>query len=104
MTKREREPEVRSARGGQVRVTTTSPAVAALLDLDYVYPLIELAPGQQIGADSSHTAVTAGDVRLRLFSTASSTADPPTHDIRAPPLTAHVYTRRSLPPPSSTRY
>lgn len=84
MTKREREPEVRSARGGQVRVTTTLPRY-----VDYVYPL------EQIETDNRSGFAHCGDrtrrpTRGSPFATAS-TADPPTHDIRAPPLTVHVY-------------
>lgn len=75
LTKREREPEVRSARGGQVRVTTTSP----LTFVDYdVY-----VSTRTIGANS-HTAVTA-----RGRQTASSPLPPPLPPIRLHTISVH---------------
>lgn len=91
MTKRERESEVRSARGGQVRVTTTSPCPSTTT---CIHPD---KSERTIGADS-HTAVSARGgrpvVRLfhRLHHRSAYTRYPCTTSDR-------TRIRRSLPPP-----
>lgn len=78
MTKREREPEVRGARGGQVRVTTTSPRSSTTTTC---------IPLEQIGADNRSGFAHCVDRTRRA--TRGSPLPPPPPPIRLHTISVH---------------